>query len=97
MFPGSLVPHLVGQCNNGLFLHDEATRKALQVKLVPDKMNGCSFTICARVTQPYIEEGCEQGLEFQLLKTMQTTMDFTVIGNRTIRSMHTGVFESIQK
>lgn len=68
----------MGQCNNGNFVNDEMTRRALMVPLVPAKMAGCSFKICARVTQPYIEEGCNQGLEIQLLKTLQTSMEFTV-------------------
>lgn len=75
---GSLLPHLVGQCNDGQFVHDLETRLSLRVNLVPAKLDGCVFTVCARVTQPYVEENCTEGLEWQLLRNLRDYMDFTV-------------------
>lgn len=72
------MPLAVGQCSNGRFVQDAYSKMILGIALVPPKMSGCVFNICARVTQPYIEEECRQGLEVQLLRTMEQMMDFTV-------------------
>lgn len=52
--------------------------KFLRESRVPESMPGCSFTLCARITEPYVERGCRNGIEMEIIKTLQDIMEFDV-------------------
>lgn len=56
----------------------DRTTKWLRESRVPESMRGCKFKLCARVTEPYVESGCHNGLEMEIMKTLQDIMQFDV-------------------
>lgn len=77
-FAGSLKAILVDSCTNGAISRPLQTRDQLRDRRVPDRMPGCSFKLCARVSEPYVEAGCRSGLEMEIIYTMQHIMEFEV-------------------
>lgn len=75
---GLLKAILIDKCNNGFVTNIERTTKILRDSRVSKPMQGCSFTLCARVAEPHVEIGCHDGLEIQIMKTLQDIMQFDV-------------------
>lgn len=78
LYSGSLDPELVGQCNDGRLVNDGETEKHLKMSIVPEHMNGCTFNFCTRVTEPYMEPECQNGLEVEMMNIMQGALQFKV-------------------
>lgn len=75
---GSLNPELVGQCNDGRLVNDAETERHLKMSVVPERMNGCVFNFCTRVTEPYMEPGCKEGLEMEMMHILKSVLQFKV-------------------
>lgn len=69
---------MVGQCYDGRLANEPETQMLLMRPVIPDKMSGCSFNFCCRITEPYVEEGCTQGLEMEMLSTLKSILQFEV-------------------
>lgn len=71
-------PELIGQCNDGRLVNDVETEKHLKLSIVPERMSGCAFKFCTRVTEPYMEQGCQIGLEVDMMNILQSVLQFNV-------------------
>lgn len=56
----------------------EYTKQHLQIDKVPTEMKSCTFTLCARVQEPFVNEGCQDGLEILIMQTLQEEMGFDI-------------------
>lgn len=70
------MPLLIAECKDGGLTRD--AKFELRKSRVPQKMPGCSFKFCARIAEPYIENGCKHGLEMNIINTLQDLMEFGV-------------------
>jgi hypothetical protein len=69
----------IGKCANGKLVDRKSTKKHLMADKVPTEMHQCTFTFCARVQEPFVNEGCENGLEIQIMHFLQEEMGFKII------------------
>lgn len=76
---GSLKPILLDECVAGVVGHAAATLTSTRRSKVPDTLPNCTFKFCARVTEPYINEDCQTGLEIEIINVLQDILDFKVI------------------
>lgn len=76
---GSLKPIQLDECVTGVLGNMTTTVMSLRRSKVPKKLPNCTFTICARVTEPYINGDCKTGLEIQIIKVLQDMLHFKVI------------------
>lgn len=75
---GSLEPLVLDICENGILHKEKETADWLNMSKVPDTMPDCTFKFCARLTEPYINDECETGLEIDIIKVMQNILKFKV-------------------
>lgn len=75
---GKMESHNIGRCVNGKFVDRKHTKKQLQINKVPSTMQQCMFTVCARVQEPFVNEGCHDGLEIHIIHFLQGEMGFEV-------------------
>lgn len=68
----------IGKCAYGNFLDQKATEKHLAMNKVPSEMHQCTFNLCARVQEPFVNEGCQDGLEIQIMHILQEEMGFKI-------------------
>lgn len=68
----------IGKCSSGKFVDHVATRTALMTSKVPLEMHQCVFQFCARVQEPFVNEGCRDGLEIHIMHFLQQEMGFEV-------------------
>ena len=68
----------IGKCENGKIVDRKATKKHLMADKVPSEMHQCTFNFCARVQEPFVNEGCEDGLEIHIMTLLQAEMGFQV-------------------
>lgn len=68
----------IGKCKFGQFDNEFYTEKLLSIDKVPDEMHDCQFTLCARVQEPFVNEGCQDGLEIQIIHFLQEEMGFNI-------------------
>lgn len=72
-----LKPLLIDVCNDEKIKYDyveKFIRKSENFEIIPS----CKLTVCARVTEPYVEDNCEQGLEIGIITVLQSVMKFKV-------------------
>lgn len=77
---GSLKPIQLDECTAGEVGHATATQMSLRVSQIPETLPDCTFKFCARITEPYIYENCQTGLEIQIINALQDIFRFKVIG-----------------
>ncbi|XP_065084053.1 uncharacterized protein Ir60a [Ochlerotatus camptorhynchus] len=63
---------------NGTFRNAGQAIKSIKMPKVPAEMESCIFKLCTRVASPFINEGCETGLELQIMQLLQESMKFNV-------------------
>lgn len=68
----------IGKCQYGAFTHPQLTKSMLKVNKVPDRMERCTFNLCARVQEPFVNEECNDGLEIQIIHILQAEMGFDI-------------------
>lgn len=75
---GKMTALHIGRCNNGRIVDHMHTRQHLMVDKVPTVMHQCTFNFCARVQEPFVNEGCRDGLEIQIINFLQAEMGFEI-------------------
>lgn len=75
---GKMTTLNIGRCTNGKFVDRSFTKKQLRINKVPTEMNSCTFNFCARVQEPFVNEGCHDGLEILIMQTLQEEMGFDI-------------------
>ncbi|CAO1435968.1 unnamed protein product [Diamesa serratosioi] len=75
---GKMQALKIGKCQYGAFTHAELTKSMLKVNKVPNHMERCTFNLCARVQEPFINEDCNDGLEIQIIHFLQEEMGFNI-------------------
>lgn len=45
---------------------------------VPETLPNCTFRFCARVAEPYVNEGCTSGLEVDIIDVLKQKFEFKV-------------------
>lgn len=75
---GNMKVLKIGKCQYGAFEHPEMTKTMLKVSKVPNRMESCTFSLCARVQEPFINEECKDGLEIQIIHLLQDEMGFDI-------------------
>lgn len=75
---GSLKPIIIDECQHGILKNVEETTEWLRTSKVPKTLPDCTFKFCARVSEPYVNERCETGLEIELINVMQDILQFKV-------------------
>lgn len=68
----------IGKCNDGNLVNGMSTRKQLRKSKVPATLQGCTFNFCARVQEPFVNEGCQDGLEIHIMNFLKEEMDFEI-------------------
>lgn len=68
----------VGLCTNGKL--DDPIKIEMELRKIklPNEIPRCRLNICASISEPYVQPGCMDGLEFELMKTIQSKMKFQV-------------------
>ncbi|KAL7024532.1 hypothetical protein ACKWTF_013089 [Chironomus riparius] len=86
---GKMKTVLAGICNRGILENKKVTAKWLDMEKIPDEMGkDCIFTLCARVQEPFINEGCKDGMEIMILNFLQDEMGFGI--NTTCTTLDRG-------
>ncbi|CAO1435958.1 unnamed protein product [Diamesa serratosioi] len=75
---GKMKALKIGKCQYGAFTHPALTKSMLKVNKVPNHMERCTFNLCARVQEPFINEDCNDGLEIQIIHFLQQEMGFDI-------------------
>lgn len=71
---GKIKAEVIGKCENGKLADYDSTRQDLIIEKVPDTMENCTFQLCARVQEPFVNEGCGSGLEILIVQFLQNTL-----------------------
>uniref|UniRef100_A0A336M0W3 CSON009771 protein n=1 Tax=Culicoides sonorensis TaxID=179676 RepID=A0A336M0W3_CULSO len=76
---GKMKPISIGQCINGDFAQPSLTYFKINVPKVPKTMKTCTFNLCARVAEPFVNnDGCKTGLEISVINILKSVMEFKV-------------------
>lgn len=78
----------IGKCSQGKIVDHKFTHEQLIVNKVPSEMHQCTFNFCARVQEPFVNEGCLDGLEIQIMHFLQEEMGFEI--NTTCSTLDRG-------
>lgn len=79
----------VSSCTRGQLANKKQIEVLLRIEKIPEKMaDDCVFRFCGRVQEPFIDEGCQEGLEIQIMNFLQTEMGFKL--NTTCLNMDRG-------
>lgn len=79
----------VSTCTRGQLVNKKKIEELLRMDKIPEKMDeDCVFRFCGRVQEPFIDEGCDEGLEIQIMNFLQTEMGFKL--NTTCMSLDRG-------
>lgn len=78
LFLGSLNPILLDTCQNGTLKRGAFTKLWTSAPKVPKILPNCTFNFCARVSEPYINEGCKSGLEVEIIRVLRQKLKFKV-------------------
>lgn len=84
MLVGSLQPTLLDTCENGILKRSTFTQMWMLNSKIPKVLPNCTFRFCARISEPYINPGCESGLEIDIIKVLQQKLHFKVRSNSFI-------------
>lgn len=77
-FIETLKPILIDECDNGKLKHGELTKITIRSSKVPERIPACTFTLCAKENEPYMNADCESGLEINIMHIIQDIMKFKV-------------------
>lgn len=78
-----------GVCTRGQLSNRAEMTTLLELEKIPKEMDDdCVFRFCARVQEPFINEGCTEGLEIQIMNFLQGEMGFKL--NVTCLNMDRG-------
>lgn len=66
----------IGKCSSGILADKNLTEIYLKADKVPPVMHNCMFTFCTRVQEPFINAGCQNGLEIQIMNFLKSEMHF---------------------
>lgn len=78
-FTGKMKPISIGQCINGVFAQPALTYFKINLPKVPKTMKTCTFNLCARVAEPFVnDDGCKTGLEISVVNILKSVMAFQV-------------------
>lgn len=81
---GTMAIVEAGKCIRGNIENRVLTENWLNMDKIPDEMSKeCIYKLCARVQEPFINEGCESGLEIQIMSFLQSEMGFDITINCT--------------
>lgn len=69
----------IGQFNMRNLTNPAYTKSQLQSEKVPQSMKNCTFKMCTRVSKPFVNDDCKDGLEIEIIHFLQAVMDFNVI------------------
>lgn len=75
---GSFDPILIDQCINGTLKNSELTKNWARSSKVAKILPNCEFKFCARISEPFVNEGCKSGLEMQIISVLQEILKFKV-------------------
>lgn len=75
---GKTETYNIGKCSQGKIVDEKFTHKQLMLNKVPSEMHQCTFNFCTRVQEPFVNEGCQDGLEIQIMHFLQEEMGFEV-------------------
>lgn len=75
---GKMKADNIGRCENGELSNFNVTQHHLSIDRIPDVMENCTFKFCARVQEPFVKEGCHDGLEILIMKFLQNVMKINV-------------------
>ena len=76
---GKMTTLYIGRCTNGKIIDPLYTEEKLRINKVPTEMHSCTFNFCARVQEPFVNEGCQDGLEIKIMQALQEEMGFDII------------------
>jgi hypothetical protein len=68
----------IGSYENGAFLSPKLTESLIRAPKVPNTMETCTFNLCARISTPFVDENCNDGLEMTIINIMKDIMKFKV-------------------
>ncbi|CRK89246.1 CLUMA_CG003005, isoform A [Clunio marinus] len=68
----------IGKCANGKFEDENSTKEVLQTPKIPSTINDRVYKFCARVQEPFVNEGCHDGLEIDILQLVMKEMGYKV-------------------
>ncbi|XP_070509008.1 probable glutamate receptor [Chironomus tepperi] len=86
---GKMKTVLAGICNRGILENKQNLINWLDMEKIPEEMGkDCIFNLCARVQEPFINEGCKDGMEIMILGFLQDEMGFDI--NITCTTMDRG-------
>ncbi|XP_058829349.1 uncharacterized protein LOC131688823 [Topomyia yanbarensis] len=63
---------------NGTYKNKVLAETMIQMPKVPPQMEHCTFQFCTRVASPFIDYGCQSGLEIEIMQLLQESMKFKV-------------------
>lgn len=67
----------VGMCTRGQLSNRNEVQRILEIDKIPKEMDDeCVFRFCARVQEPFVNQGCHDGLEIQIMNFLQLEMGF---------------------
>lgn len=74
-----MKPISIGQCVNGAFAQPALTYFKINLPKVPKTMETCTFKLCARVAEPFVnDDRCKTGLEISVINILKSVMAFKV-------------------
>lgn len=68
----------IGKCMNGKIVDNQVTKQHLMADKIPSEIRECTFNFCARVQEPFVNEGCKDGLEIIIMQMLQAEMGFQI-------------------
>lgn len=83
---GSLRPIQLDVCKNGTLTNEKSTKLWAMQSRIPKVLPNCTFKFCARVSAPYIDEGCQTGLETKIISVLRERLEFKVNLIKTFKS-----------
>ena len=75
---GKMKALSIGKCFHGKLTDRKLTAGHLMVDKVPQEMRQCVFNFCARVQEPFVNEGCMDGLEIEIMNFLKAEMGFEI-------------------
>ena len=68
----------IGQFISTNLTNPPYTKHLLGMEKVPQTMENCTFKMCARVSRPFVNEDCKDGLEIEIIHFLQNVMNFKI-------------------
>lgn len=69
----------IGQFHLQNLTNPTLTRFHLELSKVPPSMANCTFKMCARISKPFVNADCKDGLEIEIIHFLQSAMKFNVL------------------